>query len=75
MQLNELLITHFVNLSHLSISISGDELFNNHKSTSYSDHQLAIQNFCENFLSSKQIKTISYLTDWNWTISLVHVVR
>jgi phosphopantetheine adenylyltransferase len=73
MKLNQLLITHFVNLGHLSIGICGDELLNNHKSTSYSDDKLSIQNFRENLLSSKKIETISNLTDRNWTVSLVDI--
>ena len=71
---SELLVSKLSNLGHFCICIGGNELFNDHVSTSYSDNQLSVQDLGINLLGSKQIETISKFPDRNWAVGLVHVV-
>lgn len=69
-----MLIRHLCEFGHLSISICGDELFDDHKTSTDSNNQLTIQDLGINLLGSEQIESISNLSNWHWAVSLVDVV-
>ena len=71
---NQLLVSHLGYLVHLTVSISGDKLFDDHESTTHSNNQLTVQDLSVNLLGSEQIKSISDLSDWNRAVRLVDVV-
>ena len=74
MQSDQLLVRHLIDLVHFSLCICGNELLDNHESTTDTDDQLSIQNLRVNLLCSEQIETIANLPNRNWTVGLIDVM-
>ena len=74
MQSDELLVRHLVDLVHLCLCVSSNELLDDHKSTTHTNNELAIQDLGVDLLRSEQVETVSNLSDWDWAVCLVDVV-
>ena len=71
---HKLLIRHFGELEHLCISVGGDELFNDHETSTDSNDQLTVQDLGINLLCTEKIESISNLSDRHRAVSLIDVV-
>lgn len=71
---NQLLVGHLVDLIHLGLGISSDELFDNHESTTNTNDELAIQNLGVDLLRTKEIETVSNFSYWHRAVCLVDVM-
>ena len=71
---DQLLVSHLGDLEHLSVSVGGDELLDDHESSSDSDNQLSVEDLGVNLLGSEQVEPIADLADWYWAVSLVDIM-
>lgn len=70
----QLFIGHLGHFKKLGILICGNELFNDHETTTNSDNQFSIKNLSKDFLCTEEIESISKLFDGNKTVGLIDVM-
>lgn len=63
-----------VKLNHFFLSVSANELLDDHVATTHTDHQLAIQNLGINLLRSEQVIPITQFLDGDRASRLIDVL-
>lgn len=73
-QIVQLLITHHVNLLELVLSISGNELLDDHEAATDANNQLAVKNLGVNLLGTEPVLTATNLAQRHRAVSCVDVL-
>ena len=73
-QIVQLLVTHHVNLLKLVVSISSNELLDDHETATDANNQLAVKNLRVNLLSTEPVLTAANLAQRHRAVSRVDVL-